>query len=809
MIRRSRTPAGGDGQVTVLAGSEMDAAGAMAGDVAMAGVVAGGGAVATAGIVISGGNYGIASTGANATLIQVQIAGGAAVIGDVPDLQPREIPVLATLAEADPVGRDAIISQAGAELAAGTSVQLHGAPGTGRKAIARALIRRLGLCGIRGIELRPDGEPLTLPAVYQRLTAAFFGVTTWNPAEEILRPAAAGLDALIVVTDCDLEPGHVTRLLATFPRCVFLLTSQHPTIGRAGTAHEIDPLPRDAAFELITQEIGDNIGGLQNLQLDQAYRLSGGQTQRLLQYAAFLKSTAGRPGHLPHTSLTPASIASILAAALSEPARRVLVALATFSADLAPDCFAAVTGLPENPAAGPALSQAGHELLTARLVTESTAGYRIAPDATYAVQAAGWEPANPVLAAQGLLPHLTTHPNGLTAQPGAIARPGADLLLAIARALAATGQDAQASQFIRAAAPAALAAGNLRAWTHLLALGIPAATASRKTPDLQYFLQEQHTRSLLQGDTIAAAAVLATLIALHDTAPPPTAPVSHPHKITRHLIRHSRKALSTSHGAVTVGAAIVTVAAVTATVIIATKPGNSAAPSARPATVAWTTAFQTSPTTPLTGPVTSYTFRAQYPVITSSALILAREKDIDTLMQQPIVNYADYAAKGARADASLTPAGSNIGTDTTAVTRAGLVLSIKYYWVSADNTGGNNGQILVLRMDSGAVVPPSGILTNLARTHAGAVRITNILNNTLSKAYISYCRKLPVSEIGTGLTSSNPANSLVQIGVAASGIEFWVGPGAQNCNLAVIVVPFRELSGLVKPSIIALAAGRT
>lgn len=779
---------------------------------AVGGVVAGGGAVAAAGIVISGDNYGIASTGANATLIQVQIAGGAAVIGDVPDLQPREIPVLATLAESDPVGRDAIIGQAGAALVAGTSVQLHGAPGTGRKAIARALIRRLGACGVRGIELRPDGEPLTLPAIYQRLTAAFFGVTTWNPAEEILRPAAAGLDALIVITDCDLDAGDISRLMSTFPACGFLLTSEHPTIGRAGLAHEIDPLPRDAAFELITQEIGDNIAGLQNLQLDQAYRLANGQTQRLLQYAAFLKSTAGRPGHFPHTSLTPADIASILAAALSEPARRVLVALASFSADLAPDCFAPVTGLPENPATGPALSQAGHELLTARLVTESTAGYRITADATQAVQAAGWEPANPVLAAQGLLPHITTQPNGLTTQPGAparpgpAARPGADLLLAIARALAATGQDAQASQFIRAAAPAALAAGNLRAWTHLLALGIPAATASRNTPDLQYFLQEQHTRSLLQGDTIAAAAVLAALIALHDTAPP-TALGSHPHKIARHLIRHSRKALSTSHGAAVTGATIVAAAAVAATVIVLTKPAHPPAQPIKPVPAVWTTALRSSPATPVTGPAASYSSRAQYPVITSGISSLARQRQLDIILQKPIVSVLQLLAQ--ESNSQKLPHGG-FTPETTRVTRAGIILSVKYQFGGPDNLAeAHDQQILVLRMDSGTVLAPSRILTPLALTQVGSARIATIINVQLNSTAGS-CPALTANEVQSNIDPSNPATEyLLNIGVASGGIEFSVYAGSQTCAPADVVVPFRELSGLVRPSIIELAAGRS
>lgn len=537
------------------------------------------------GVAIGGDNYGIVSTGDNAvnSIIQVQVADGAAVFRPVAELEARDIPPLATFAEREPVGRRAVIEKVARELASGMTVQLYGPPGAGKKAIARAVIRRMGATAeVRGFELLPPGDqPHTLASLYERLTASLFGVVTYEPPETRLRAAvaAASLKALVVIADCDLPAKDLTRLLGTFPGCVFLLTSTHRALYRSGSAHQISPLPLEAATDLVMQEIGHDHGGLQGLQIAEAYRLAAGQTYRLLQYAAFIRTAQATRDSPDSLSLVPPQEqAQILAAGLSEPARSVMVALATFGVPLSADYFAPVTGLPPRPAAGPALADAGAELLAAALVTRTgdarNATYRLTPDAAAAVASLGWAPANARTAARGLLPLLT-------ADRADLPPPDPALLLAVAGVLQQAGQSLQASHFIRASVPQVLKTGDVHSWLRLVPLGLQAARAAGHDADFEYFVLEDRARQLLRGDEIALAAALGALDARANGKKPPHQPPVRPTPRPRpgllhraqagawHTSRFAAQTLSRGQGikiatATMLGATAITTAAVVA-----------------------------------------------------------------------------------------------------------------------------------------------------------------------------------------------------------------------------------------------------
>lgn len=506
---------------------------------------------------VTGSNAGDTTAGGPATSVQLQMAGDTAQVHDLTELRPQEIPVLRTLREPEPVGRSAIVGQVAAQLRAQTSVQLYGPAGIGKKAIARAVIRELSRDAVRGVELRPRlSQENTLTTVCEQLAGVFFHVNVASPAEEQLAAAARGIAALVVICDCELPAGQVARLLATFPGCVFLLTSQHLTIGRAGAAREIEPLDRRSALTLVTQELGHDTAGLQQAQAEQACDLAAGQVQRLLLYAAFLRSTEWWPGHRPLPELTVAEVATVLAGGLPEPARQVLVALATFGAGVPPDLFAAVAGMaPLRPGVDLAVAA---ELLTARLVTEQGSEISITADANAAVRAT-WPPASAQIAAQRLLPLLVS---------GDAARPvSADLLVAVARQLAGRSEDAQlAIRFIRAAAPAAMRARQTRAWVQLTAMGLREARAAGSQPDLEYFLQEEHTRALFQGDRAAAAAAILELQNLPGAAPPPGQPGRPRGRVRRWLGAHSAAQI----GVLTAITAVLAAAAFVASYKVAT-----------------------------------------------------------------------------------------------------------------------------------------------------------------------------------------------------------------------------------------------
>jgi hypothetical protein len=484
-------------------------------------------------------------------------------------LQVRNVPVLTPRARRYLVGRDALIEKVSWDLYRQTSVQLFGAPGVGRTAVAEAVLRRLAAAaaGVRGVELRPQNQPHTLESLYRRLVHVFFGEIWYQPEEAVLRleVARADLRALIVIMDCDLDHEDLSRLLGSFPGCTFLLTSRRQTLSEdAVAAYEVDPLTPGQARELVTRELGSDLAGLQNLQWTEAYRLAGGQVQRLMEHVAFIKRAATRPGH---TDLQPAPLKEqvvILVAGLSEPARQVLIAMATFGITLTPALFGGVTGLP-------GAARAAGELVAAGLIKQEGDAFSITLDAAQVV-ADGGERTDPKVAADGLMPLLE-----------APDPPGPHLLLAVARALHDAGHDAYTSRLTRAAAPLALAAGEVEVWIRLVALGAQAASKSRRKLDLEFFLNEQHTSSLLRGDTIAAAAALAALGELlsnqHASAPAATR-TARQSRQGRRLIRQGRRALSVHHGVVAAAAIV----AVATGLVVATRPG----PPTRQLTGTWT-----------------------------------------------------------------------------------------------------------------------------------------------------------------------------------------------------------------------------
>src|SRR5690242_9094138 len=79
---------------------------------------------AASGGIAVGTNHGIISTGANAVnIIQVRVQGEIAQYRAAAGLDAREVPVLGTFREREPVGRAEVIGRVAAEIADGVSVQ--------------------------------------------------------------------------------------------------------------------------------------------------------------------------------------------------------------------------------------------------------------------------------------------------------------------------------------------------------------------------------------------------------------------------------------------------------------------------------------------------------------------------------------------------------------------------------------------------------------------------------------------------------------------------------------------------------------
>ncbi|MFC4497638.1 hypothetical protein ACFPA8_26260 [Streptomyces ovatisporus] len=507
-------------------------------------------------VVIDGDNKGIVSTGDFA--FNVFYAEGRFVETEsLRELPLHEAPLLPASGRTELFGRDELVEEVSARLAEGTSVQLYGEPGVGKRAIAEAVHRRLAEQGGRGHVLSPlAGETGTLELLYRRLAEAFFGKPFLREVDEtVLRAAVAGVSGVhITVFDSELGREDLARVLETFPGCTFLFTSPYATLPDSRAAHHVQPLPRAAAVELLSAGLGLSLGpeGLRNLQFDHVYEMSEGRPQRLLQYAEFIKGSdawrAGRPAG-PHDKpppvdparLNPRHQAEALAVALSEPARRVLVALATFKAPMSPDWFAPVTGDPQAAGTGP-------ELHDRRLVTCRYGVYQITEEAAAAVRAQDWPAAPAATAAEGLTAALAAEDRAPAPEPY--------LLLTVARALRDAQQWVLVARFVRAAAPVALAAGRGQVALQLYGLGRIAAGRGGLSKDLRYYVKtEEQTRDLLAGDKLAVVAALALL----------SAPVAPTAKLGG-LVSWAAKFTSTKV-AVTAGAATVAVGAAVAVTV--------------------------------------------------------------------------------------------------------------------------------------------------------------------------------------------------------------------------------------------------
>ncbi|MFH8569330.1 hypothetical protein [Streptomyces sp. NPDC017993] len=521
-------------------------------------------------IVVHGDNHGIISQGDNA--LNVVFDGRRFVeIHSLLELPLRQAEVLAAPTGIRLFGRDGLVDQVATQLIAGTSVQLYGSEGVGKNAIADAVHHRLAARGQRGHVLRPQGEePGTLETLYKRLATVLFGKQFLRGVDETeLHQAVAHVrDVHITVIDGALGRDDLSRLQQTFPGFTFLFTSPYLTLPDTSAAHHVQPLGRAAAIELLSSELGLELGpvGLQNLQFDWAYRMAEGRPQRLRLYAEFIKGAdewRDRRTREPHDQpppvdaeqLSPLRQAEALAVALSEPARRVLVALATFGVPLAASWFVPVTGHQDDMYVGP-------ELFDRRLVTYDGGAYRITGDAAAAVRGLDWAPTPAATAAEGLM-------TALAADEGAV-RPDPYLLLAVAQVLNAGRQWALASHFVRTAVATALTAGAPQVALQLYALGKAAALRGGLDKDRAYYVRtEEQTRNLLQGDKAAVAAALLVLA-------PPVAPaaVTAGGKIASLLGKFT--ATVTTKTGLTVAAVTVATATAAGVVVAATGDGTPA-----------------------------------------------------------------------------------------------------------------------------------------------------------------------------------------------------------------------------------------
>jgi hypothetical protein len=210
---------------------------------------------------------------------------GVKVVRLVGDARPR---LRETPAGARPaIGRPLIGRESELELArrarSGWPLQLLGREGSGKTTL------------VKQAAAEAPAEPVIYDVARRRslddLQAMLFR-SFWEseqrfvPAPDEMSGYLADREALVVLDDLELDRDDLAVLLATAPRCTFVVASLTRSLWETGAAHELHGLDPDESLELIEQELGRKLmDGERATAKDLAVRC-GGHPQSLVEAAA-------------------------------------------------------------------------------------------------------------------------------------------------------------------------------------------------------------------------------------------------------------------------------------------------------------------------------------------------------------------------------------------------------------------------------------------------------------------------------------------------------------------------------------------
>ena len=723
-------------------------------------------------------------------------------------LHPRPLAVINPRRGPEPVGRDRLVTAAAEALFAGRSVELCAGAGVGKTAIAEAVARRLAARGQPGIVLG-GGLRTELTDIYTELAGVFFSTAWYAPDEAVLRAETARHrpSGVVIVPDCALSPPDADRLLGTFPDCRFLLCSRKQSLYSGPLVLDVAELGLDDAFTLVASLLGRPLAAFEEPQVRRIHELGQGRVARLVVCAAFLQRAVLDGRRHATVPLEPRDQVSVLVAGLDEPARRALAALAAFGPAPAA-LFDALTGIEGAAAAAPRLEHAG-------LVVDTGGALALADHDVRDVLAedsAGH--ADPRIAADGLR-SLLTRARAREKTASAQVLPTPALCVAVAEELVKVGERDRAFALARVAAPAALSAGRIRAWSSLVTVGFRTSDGRKDGADLAYFLGERQTQALLHRDLVAAAAAFAALAAgLARTVAPPAPPS--PAVGTGRGVRGLHHTLKARHGAAFATAAVA-VAGIAATgavagaalrsevaVHAALQHGPQAgSPSAVATAGAYPYTVTDQPSITATGGPDGHMFQADYPSV-SGLSDSALEQKINAELRAPLDQDAKQFATTNSAVANDSEPG--FWYITTSLFQVGSLISAQYagsYHANAQGDVGYTIQTVTIRTDTGALVSDSALLAPTAVT----ADLDTLVADLQANPSISGCEVLDDSETQLEQTLSAGGGDYA-LNVTPGGLLFSFAPGqigsADGCRPAA-VLPWSQLGGLVSPQIEQLA----
>jgi hypothetical protein len=421
------------------------------------------------------------------------------------------------------IDRETEIATAWEALRAGIPVELYGATGVGKTALARHMAHDPAAAGfVDGVIWLPVQRAIDdlLQSLFDVLFESDIGD---KPSDGEIRRSLQPIRAVVMLDDPDLAPDQVDLLTDAAPACSFLLTSAQRHLQDRGRAIELGGLSREDAFLLVERTLGHPLTPDDRLAAEEVVAAVHGNPRALLEAAALPRAVAQMPSEqiVQGVRPPPRTLAEVAAVAgadkpiealdgqmvetLPAPERRALTVLAALSGVRVADEHVAALAALSDPA--PVLDA----LEERQLVEADGQLYRAAESVHTVVR---HDPAVSAMRQQALT-YVISVAESRQRTPSRLIPDHAVIVYLVQYALD-TQRWAEALRLVRAVEGSIALVGHWALWGQVLGWGLDAAQRAEDRAGEAWALHQLGTRALCIGETATASGYLTEALRIRE-----------------------------------------------------------------------------------------------------------------------------------------------------------------------------------------------------------------------------------------------------------------------------------------------------